>query len=70
VIGIQNLLVDARQEILRLRRENEILRAKVEVMELFACVLYTEPARAGREETVDIAWVLQDQIDAMTRGDG
>lgn len=38
---MKELLNDARHEILNLRRENEILRAKQEMIDLFACVLNT-----------------------------
>lgn len=38
---MKHLLNAAADEITILRRQNEILNAKVEVMELFACVLHT-----------------------------
>lgn len=62
---MKTLLVEAKHEILNLRRENEILRAKVEVMELFACVLQTQPARNSQGGSPDVAWGLQKQIDAI-----
>lgn len=42
------LLSDAKPEILDLHRENEALRAKVEVMDLFARVLHTTPVYLRR----------------------
>lgn len=43
----KNLLLEAEAEIRELRRQNEILGAKVEVMNLFATVLHTQPAGYG-----------------------
>ena len=63
------LLNKARDEILVLRHQNEILRAKVEVMELFACVLHTAPAvRRDEGQALDVVWQLQTQID-LIKGD-
>lgn len=53
------ILTEASAEIRRLRRQNEILNAKVEVMDLFACVLHTNPAQhTGGVMGVDIAWQM------------
>jgi hypothetical protein len=41
---VEIVLLDAAAEIKMLRRQNEILSAKMEVMDLFACVLHTQPA--------------------------
>jgi hypothetical protein len=59
-----NLLIEAGEEIKRLRTANEILRAKVEMIDLFACVLHT---RAAAHETggimgVDLVWKIEDYI--------
>jgi hypothetical protein len=64
---MKDLLTSAMHEILQLRRQNEILAAKVEVMDLFACVLNSEPARRSQGMAVDVAWVLQKQIDELTK---
>ncbi len=55
---MKNLLKEAAYEIRDLRRRNEILSAKVEVMDLFAMVLNTEPARRGQGMSSDVAWQL------------
>jgi len=63
---LEGLLNEARAEILTLRRSNEILRAKVEMIDLFACVLHTEPARRRSEGIApDVAWALQKKIDEL-----
>ena len=70
---MKNLLNEAQHEILRLRRENEILQAKAEVMDLFACVLHTSPASRNQGMSPDVAWKLQKAIDEMElkeRNDG
>ncbi len=62
---MRNLLLDAQAEILRLRRENEILCAKVDMIELFANVLNTEPARRVQGAAPDVAWALQKEINEI-----
>lgn len=59
------LLQETRTEILDLRRQNEILGAKVEMIELFADVLFTEPRKTGRGYGEDVAWKLQQAIDSL-----
>lgn len=60
---LKHLLRDAREEILSLRREAEILRAKVEMIDLFACVLHTAAAAKSQGAAPDVAWALQKEID-------
>ncbi len=60
---LKHLLQNAREEILSLRRENEILRAKVEMIDLFACILHTTPAHRSQGAAPDVAWALQKEID-------
>lgn len=62
---MKELLVKAREEIIALRRRNEILSAKVEVMDLFACVLHTQAAHRNDGMTIDIAWELGKEIDKI-----
>ncbi len=45
--AIRSVLNDARHEIQGLRRTNEILRAKVEVLEIFAPLIHTCFQRGG-----------------------
>lgn len=59
----KQLLIDARNEITALRRTNEILAAKVEMIDLFALVLHTEPARQSRGACPDIAWQLSQAVE-------
>jgi hypothetical protein len=59
---MKQLLIDAKSEILALRRKNEILQAKVEVMDLFSLVLHTRPAYSEHGAVVDVAWQLQKEI--------
>ena len=60
----KDLMTQAIDEIRTLRRENEILSAKVDVMDLFAMVLHTTPAHRSQGASVDIAWQMQKAIDA------
>ena len=64
---MKNLLTKAREEILSLRRTNEVLAAKVEMIDLFACVLHTQPAVHNQGMAEDVAWELQEKIDEITR---
>ncbi len=62
---LKDLLSNAMHEIRDLRRRNEILNAKVEVMDLFACVLHTTPASRSQGAAPDVAWLLQKKIDEL-----
>jgi hypothetical protein len=64
------ILTEATHEIHRLRRQNEILNAKVEVMELFACVLHTSPAQHGNCMAVDIAWQMEKEAERLKAEQG
>lgn len=59
---LTELLKDAANEIQTLRRTNEILAAKVEVMDAFMCVLHTSPAQHVQPMAVDVAWRLTQKI--------
>jgi cob(I)alamin adenosyltransferase len=63
--SIKPLLEQARNEILSLRRQNEVLRAKVDTMELFACVLRTQPAASLQGYGEDIARKLEREIQSI-----
>jgi len=62
---MKHLLLAAKSEIERLRRQNEILNAKVSTMELFATVLHTNPSYPPMGASVDIAWELQRAHDQL-----
>jgi hypothetical protein len=66
---MKHLLNNAMYEIRDLRRRNEILSAKVEVMDLFALVLNTSPARQSIGMSEDVAWALQKKIDELNKED-
>lgn len=56
---LTQLLVSAQQEVVTLRRQNEILNAKVQMIDLFACVLHTTPARgSGVGMGEDVVWAI------------
>lgn len=63
---MKQLLIDARNEIQQLRRQNEILRAKVEMVDLFACVLHTKPAEKTQAMAPDVAWQLDKLIETLS----
>lgn len=58
----RELLVRAAAEIRELRRRNEILSAKVEMIDLFACVLHTQPARQSVGMAEDVAWAIDREV--------
>ena len=57
---MKHLLQDAKHEIERLRRENEILGAKVEVVNIFAAALLGPRPHGGMAP--DVAWALDQKI--------
>lgn len=59
----KQLLQRAREEILNLRRRNEVLEAKVDAMEMFAMVLRTEIRYPSHGAAIDVAWELQKRIE-------
>jgi hypothetical protein len=63
--SLKQLLMQSRDEIRLLRRQNEILRAKVDTMDLFACVLHAQPAASLQGYSEDIAWKLEKEIQAI-----
>jgi hypothetical protein len=57
----RDLVNDLRQatyEIIQLRRDNEVLRAKVQTMELLGQFLHAERPRQGESMVQDIVWAL------------
>lgn len=53
-----------------LRRHNEILRAKVDTMELLAGFLHAQQPCLSQGMTEDAAWLLQRELDAMEKANG
>ena len=60
---MKELLTEARQEILDLRRRNEILSAQMGVVEVFAAALGLKRGEGGMAP--DVAWALQKKIDEL-----
>lgn len=60
---MKELLIEARQEIIGLRRRNEILSAQMGVVEVFAAALGLKRNEGGMAP--DIAWALQAKIDEL-----
>lgn len=54
----RRLLTDAMEEIRHLRRVNEVLGAKVEMIDLFKTVLHTRPDYDRRGYGEDVAWKI------------
>lgn len=63
--AMKSLLLETMHEIRTLRRQNEILSAKVEMIDLFATVLYTKPHEPIVGMSEDVAWKLQRAIDQV-----
>ena len=62
---MKRLLIDAKEEILSLRRRNEILEAQVGVVVVFAAALGLKRNEQGMGE--DVAWKLQQKIDELDK---
>jgi hypothetical protein len=62
-----NLLLSAASEIESLRRQNEILAARADVIEVFAAALGLRNGHHGMAE--DIAWKLRRIAEAPSEGD-
>lgn len=58
----KQILQLAADEINQLRRQNEVLLAKVETMEFFKVVLYSQPAQRLESAGEDIVWKIRTYI--------
>ena len=58
-------LKEAQREITQLRRRNEILSAKVEVMDSFMCVLHTKPAEHLQGMSPDVVFQMEKHISKL-----
>ncbi len=66
---MKELLTHAMHEIRDLRRRNEILSAKVEMIDLFACVLHTSAATRSQGAAPDVAWALERKIEELNNAE-
>lgn len=60
---MKNLLQSAHQEIIQLRRHNEIMSAQLAVIDVFAAALGLRRDTQGM--SIDVAWELQRKIDEL-----
>lgn len=67
---LERALQMAVDEIAQLRRRNEVLAAKVEMIDLFACVLHTSVAARSSGASEDVAWLLRREIDRLKLPEG
>jgi hypothetical protein len=56
------LLEEARHEIVSLRRANQVLGAKMEVVELFGRIFEAQAPRRGYGESIDVAWKIEQEL--------
>lgn len=57
-----SVLNDARHEIVRLRRANELLEARMSVFDQMMCLLHTRPAERNEGASIDVAWQLEQLV--------
>jgi hypothetical protein len=69
VSDAQRAMRMAVEEIRSLRRRNEILEAKVEVMNLFGVVFHTQPTYPTQGMGEDAAWLLEREIERANAPD-
>lgn len=62
----KNVMQAARDEILRLRQENTILRSKVETFDALMLLFNTRPAYGSIIETEDVAWKIEKLLSSIT----
>lgn len=56
---MKQLLFNARAEILDLRKQVEILRAQVKVMDLLAALLNSDPPKREADRHTDVVWDIE-----------
>lgn len=61
---LANILRNASHEITSLRRQNEILQAKVDVIDTFSVALFTNPNRE-RGAAIDVVWEISRKLQEM-----
>ena len=62
-----SLLQKAKDEILKLRRTNEVYGAKLEMFDCLMLLLHTKPAERQDWQTVDVAWELDKHAEEIRR---
>lgn len=62
---MRHTLLSARREIERLRHRNEILEAKVDVMDLLGAIFCARPPSGSMQATPDIVSEIQHAIDKI-----
>jgi hypothetical protein len=60
---MKELLIQARHEIISLRKRNEVLEAQVGIVEIFAAALGLKHENRGASG--DVAWLLEKKIDTL-----
>lgn len=65
----KTILQEARHEIMALRRRNELLAAKVEMVELFASVHRTTPFSQPQQMAPDIVYQMERAIDELAEAE-
>ncbi len=64
---MKELLNSARNEILELRRQNEVLAAQMTIVEIFAAALGLKRNQCGMSP--DVAWELQRKIEEIVNAE-
>lgn len=59
---LESLAKKACDEIRSLRHRNEILSAKVEMIDLFACVLHSTAAQRDEGQSLDVVWAIEKEL--------
>jgi hypothetical protein len=62
---LEHIIQHAVSDLRSLRHENEILRAKVDVMDLFAAMFFAEAPRRGGMMAPDVVWKLERHLKSM-----
>ena len=65
----KDLLNRAIEEIESLRRRNELLSAKVEMIDLFAATLFSKPAMSGQGFAPDVVFELRRRVSEIEADD-
>lgn len=61
------LLANAAEEIRSLRRENELMRARLEMFDAINCILHTQAASRSQGMSPDLVWEIEKFIEAQPK---